>query len=273
MRKLGYKDSDFSIEAWWAEGRTDKLDALAADAVARKPDVILTASSAAVAAARKATSSIPIVFATASNPVEQGFVASLQRPGGNVTGVVLYADQMTQKVVEITRELFPSMTRLALVVHELDPVSRFEERAFDAAARRLRFEPVVVRMTRMEDFERVFHELATLKAEALVAPQLAFFLTHRKELVDRALKARLPLVAADLRYADIGALMGYGTAVEDNYRRAAVMVDKVLRGAKAGDLPVEQPERFRLVLNAKTARAIGVSLPPVLTIRADKVVY
>lgn len=272
MRKLGYKDSDFSIDASWAEGRTDRLGTLAAEAVARKPDVILTASSAAVAATRKATSSIPIVFATASNPVEQGFVATLQRPGGNVTGVILYADRMTQKVVEITREMFPAATRVALLIHEPDPVSRFEEKAFTPAARGLRFEPVVARMSGADDFDRVFRELAALKTEVLIVPQLAFFLTYRKEVVDRTLKARLPLIGADLRYADVGALMGYGTAVEDNYRRAAAMVDKILRGAKPGDLPVEQPERFRLVLNLKTAKAIGVSFPAVISMRADKVI-
>jgi putative tryptophan/tyrosine transport system substrate-binding protein len=273
LRRLGYREGrDFTIDVFWAEGKTERLPALAAELVAKKPEIILTASSAAVAAARKVTSSIPIVFATASNPVEQGFVATLQRPGGNVTGVILYADRMTQKVVEITREVFPSATRLALLIHDPDPVSKFELQAFNAAARTLRFDPVVVRVAGPEDFDRAFHDLAARKAEAVIMPQLAFFQNYRKEMITRSLKARLPLLGADLRYADAGALMGYGTAVEENYRRAASMVDKILRGAKVGELPVEQPERFRLVLNVRTAKAIGITFPAVMTMRADKVI-
>jgi putative tryptophan/tyrosine transport system substrate-binding protein len=273
LRRLGYReDTDFVLEVQWAEGRTDELPRLAAEIVASGPDVILTASSAGVAACKKATSTIPIVFATASNPVEQGFVASLQRPGGNITGVILYADRMTQKVVEMTREMLPSAKRLGLLLHEPDPVSRFELAAFDAAARNTRFEPAVVRMRNAGDFERAFDEVARLKVDALVIPQLAFFLSHRREVAQRAVKARLPLVGSDLRYVDAGAVLGYGTMVEENYRRAAVMVDKILRGAKPGEMPVEQPERYRLVLNMKTANAIALTFPKVTQMRADRII-
>jgi putative tryptophan/tyrosine transport system substrate-binding protein len=273
FHRLGYREGrDFTVEVSWADGQTERLPALAADLVAKKPEVIVTASSAAVAALRKATSSIPIVFATASNPVEQGFVTSLQRPGGNVTGVILYADRMTQKVMEIAREVFPAARRLGLLIHEPDPVSRFELKAFDGAARSLRFDPVIVRMASVQDFDRAFEELAAGKAEAVIMPQLAFFQNYRKEVVARALKARLPVLGADLRYVEAGALMGYGTVVEENYRRAAAMVDKILRGAKVSEIPVEQPERFRLVLNARTAKAIGVTFPAVMTMRADRVI-
>ena len=272
LRDLGYVEGrDISIDPRWAEGRTDLLASLAAEAVAQNPAVIVTATSAGVLACKNATASIPIVFATAFNPVEQGFVSTLQRPGGNITGVLLYST-MVQKVVEIAREALPAARRLAILIHEADPAHKFELAGFEPAARRFKFEPIVVRITRAEDLDRAFSELAERKADAVISPQLAIFQSNQKRVVALALKAKLPLLSAQDNMIERGGLLSYGTPREENYRRAAALVDKILRGAKPADLPVEQPDRFQLVVNRKTARAIGVTLSPVTILRADRII-
>jgi putative ABC transport system substrate-binding protein len=224
-----------------------------------------------VAACKSATASIPVVFATAANPVEQGFVRSLQRPGGNITGVLVYGD-LTQKLVEVAREAFPDAKRFALLVHDVDPVHRFALAGYVASTERLKLEPLIVRVARAEDFDRVFSELSVRKAEVLILPQQALLLSQHAPLIERALKARLPLVSGQIFMAEKGALLSYGVRIEENYERAAVIVDKILRGAKPGDMPVEQPERFQLVVNRRTAAAIGTAVSPVTMLRADRVV-
>jgi len=272
LKELGHVEGrDVSIEVRWGGDRTEALVALAAEVVASNPAVIVTATSAAVAACKKATSTIPIVFATAGDPVEQGFVASLGRPGGNVTGVVVHSS-LSAKITEIAREAFPKARRLAILVHDPDPFHRAHLDYFRQGAQRFKFEPVVVRVAGIEDLDRAFRELAERKAEALFIPNLAFFTSHRSQIIERALKARLPLLGNQNTIPESGGLLSYGTTIEENYRRAAALVDKILRGAKAGELAVEQPERFQLVVNMKTAKAIGVRLSPTTMLRADKVI-
>ena len=238
--------------------------------MASNPAVIVTATSESVAACKRATSLIPIVFAAAASVVEQGFVASLRRPGGNVTGVVLL--DLNGKIVEIIREALPAARRLAVLVNEKDRFHKFVLDSFEPAARRLIFEPVIVRVTRAEDFEGAFKEMTDRKADALYVPSLALFTFNRDRIIELALKARLPQFNVNPDIAVAGGLLGYGTSVEENYRRAATLVDRILRGAKPGDLPIEQPERFQLVVNRKTAKAIGVTLSPATMLRADKVI-
>jgi putative ABC transport system substrate-binding protein len=239
--------------------------------VAGKPDVIVTGTSVGVAAFKNATQSIPVVFATAFNPVEQGFVASLQRPGGNITGVLVYSD-LTQKTVEVVREAFPAARRLAILLPDSDPAHRFALRAFEASAPRFNFEPLIIRVSRVEDLGRAFGELVASQAEALLTPQLQFVVSYRTQIIAHALKARVPLISGHNFIAEGGGLMSYGTLTVENYERAAALVDKILRGAKPADVPVEQPERFVLIVNRKTAHAIGVTLPSVTLLRADKIV-
>jgi putative ABC transport system substrate-binding protein len=271
LQDLGYVEGkDISIDVHWAEGRFERLESLAAEAVALKPAVILTGSSAGVAACMKVTSTIPIVFATAANTVEQGFVSSLRRPGGNVTGVTLY--ELDEKLVEIVREALPAARRLAILVHDRDRFHKIVLDVFEASARRFKFEPVVVRIARADELDAAFNELAQLKVHALFVPNLGLLTSLRQQLVERTRKARLPLFGASPGVAEVGGLLGYGTASEENWRRAATLVDKILRGAKAGDLPVEQPERVQLVVNMKTAKAIGVTLSPITVLRADRVI-
>ncbi len=272
LRELGYVEGrDISIDPRWAEGRNELLASLAAEAVAQSPAVIVTATSAGVLACKNATASIPIVFATAGDPVEQGFVSTLQRPGGNVTGVLLYSS-IVPKIVEIAREALPAARRLAILIHEVDPAYKVQLEGFELAAQRFKFETLVIRITRAEDLDRGFGELAERKADVAIAPQLAFFISNQKRLIAFALKAKLPLLSAQKDLTEGGGLLSYGTPREENYRRAAALVDKILRGAKPGELPVEQPERFELVVNRKTARAIGVTLSPLTMLRADRII-
>jgi putative ABC transport system substrate-binding protein len=272
LRDLGYIEGrDISIDPRWAEDRLDLLESLAAEAVAQKPVVIVTATSAAVAVFKKTTSSIPIVFATAGSPVEQGFVSTLQRPGGNITGVLLYS-ALVQKIVEIAREALPAARRLAILTHETDPAQKHELAGFEPAALRFKFEPLVVRIVRAEDLERAFGELAERKADAAIVPQLAIFASNQKRLIALAQKAKLPVLGAQDNFAENGGLLNYATSREENFRRAAALVDKILRGANPGDLPIEQPERFYLIVNRKTAKAIGVELSRVTMFRADRII-
>jgi putative ABC transport system substrate-binding protein len=272
LKELGHVEArDIAMEVRWGNDRTEALAGLAAEVVATNPAVIVTASSAAVAAFKKATSKIPVVFATAGDPVEQGFVASLGRPGGNITGVIVHSG-LSAKIVEIAREALPGARRFAILVHDPDPVHKSHLERFSETGPRFKFEPVVVRVAGIEDLDRAFRELAERKAEALFIPNLAFVTSHRGQIVERALKARLPLLGNQNTIPESGGLLSYGTTIEENYRRAAALVDKILRGAKPGDLPVEQPERFELIVNMKTAKAIGVKLSPTTMLRANRVI-
>lgn len=272
LKNLGYIEGrDVSIEARWTDARFERLASLAAELVSLDPTVIVTATSAAVAALKKATASIPVVFASAIDPVEQGFVASLRRPGGNITRIILHSG-IHAKIVEITREAFSTARRLAMLVHDADPVHKLQLKYFEPSAQRFKFEPVIVRVARAEEFERAFTELVERKSDVLYVPTAAMLISSRKELAERALKARLPLVSNIFDMAERGGLLSYATLLEENYRRAAALVDKILRGAKPGELPVEQPERFELVVNLKTAKAIGVTLSPVTMLRANRVI-
>jgi putative ABC transport system substrate-binding protein len=203
--------------------------------------------------------------------VEQGFISSLKRPGGNITGVIVYSD-LTPKVTEVVREALPASRRLALLIHESDPAHRFVLNAFEHSARRFKFEPLIVRVARVDDYDRAFGELAELRTDAVVVPLLSLFTGSHKQLAKRALKARLPLISSQSFITENGGLLSYGTLTEENYRRAAALVDKILRGAKPAELPVEQPERFQLIVNRKTAKAIGVTLSPVTMLRADRII-
>ena len=272
LKKLGYVEGrDVSIETYWAEGRIERLASLAAKMVATNPAVIVTSSSVGVAACKNATSSIPIVFTTAAIPVEQGFVSSLRRPGGNITGVTLHLDVEAKKV-EIIREALPAATRLGLLVHEPDPMHKIMLQAVEPAAKRLNFDLVVVRIAGVADFERAFKTLAARKVEALSVPTLTFLVNNRKQIIERARGARLPLFASHYQLVEDGGVVFYGTRQEENYRRAAALVDKILRGAKPGDIAVEQPEKFELIVNLRAAKAIGVKLSPTTMLRATRII-
>ena len=272
LRERGYNEGrDVVLDVRWAENRPERFATLAAELLNRNPEVIVTATTAGVVACRKLTSTVPIVFATVFNPVEQGFVASLSRPGGNVTGVIVYPD-LTPKLIELAREAFPNKRRLALLVNDTDPAHKFVLSAFEANARRFKFEPQTMRVARVDDFDRTFAEMVERKTEVVIAPLLSLFTGNSKRLAQAAIAARLPLLSSQSFITEDGGLLSYGTLTEENYRRAAVLVDKILRGTKPADLPVDQPERFQLVINRRTAKAIGAEISSVTTLRADRVI-
>ena len=272
LKELGYEEGrNIQLEVRSGENRSERLAKLVADVVAENPDVIVTATSAAIRAFKSATSSIPVIFAATFDPVGQGFVSSLQRPGGNITGVIVYVD-LGGKLVELTRDAMPLARRLGTLIHEPDPSQKLFIDHFEPAARRFNFEPIVVRVTQVDELDRAFKELTERKAEVVIAESAAFLTTNRQQIIKRASAARLPLFSSTNLFAESGALLSYGTLTEENWRRAAALVDRILRGAKPADLAVEQPERFYLVVNRKAARAIGFSIPPVIMLRADRVI-
>lgn len=271
LRRLGYQEGrDVTFDVRWAENKAARFTSLAVELVKLEPAVILTGSSAGVIAAKKATSTIPIVFGTAASPVEQGFIASLRRPGGNVTGVMVHS--MEAKVVEIARDALPQARRLAVLVHKPDPFSKLSVNEFVSAAKRFKFEALVVEVARSEELGVAIDEVLRRRADALYTPSLAFVSAHREYLVERALEAKLPLLSSYEEFTATGGLLSYGSERKENYRRAAVLVDKILRGATPAELPIEQPEKFHLIVNLRTARAIGIIIPKAILARADRVI-
>jgi putative ABC transport system substrate-binding protein len=271
LRDLGWIEGrTVAIEYRWAEGRNERFAEIAAELVRLKVDVIVT-SGGAVAAAKQATSTIPIVFAVANDPVGSGMVGSLARPGGNVTGLSQQQIDLAGKRLELLREVVPGLRTLAIMANVGYPAAVLEMGEVQAAARTLGFEAAGVEIRRTEDIAPAVEALKG-RAEALyvVAEPLAG--TNRVRINTMALGARLPTMHGNREYVEAGGLMSYGPNFPDLFRRAADLVDKILRGAKPGDIPVEQPTRFDLVVNLISARAIGITVPPTLLARADEVI-
>jgi putative ABC transport system substrate-binding protein len=257
------------IERSGASGKSDQLGDLARALVAGKPALIVAATSGSVSASMAATTTIPIVFAAVGEPVQQGFVASLARPGGNVTGTT-FRHEVFGKLVELVRATLPAVRRIAAFELEGDPVSKRVSGRFQDAATALGVKLDIVRTQVGEDLARAFAELRSLKSEALVlSPQ---YPNQAKRIGELASSARLPTFGSFSVYAEQGVLMSYANDPILPWTRAAVLVDKILRGAKPADLPVEEPERFVMVVNQRTARAIGITVPQDVLLRADRVI-
>jgi putative ABC transport system substrate-binding protein len=271
LHELGWIEGrTVAIEYRWAEGRPERFAEIAAEFVRLKVAVIVT-SGTAVVAAKQATSVIPIVFAVATDPLGSGMVANLARPGGNVTGLSSQTSDLAGKRLEILRDAVPGVRRLAIMgnvgysatVQELDEVQ--------AAARTLGLEVAALRIRRAEDIAPAFETLKS-GADALYVCSDSFAAANRVRIVVLALSARLPTVYGTRDHVEAGGLMAYGANVRDLFRRAAEYVDKILRGAKPADLPVEQPTKFDLVINLVTAKALGIEIPPAVLARADEVI-
>jgi len=274
LRELGYVEGkNIVIEYRYAEGKPDRLPDLASELVRLKLDVIFTVGSTQPALALKnVTKTIPIVFAASSDPVGLGLVASLARPGGNITGLSNLNPELNGKRLELIKETFPRVSRIAFLWNpEAPDLSRlFKETQALALALGLELQSLEVRGP--EDFESAFKAAAESHAGALSVPSSAYFFSHRARIADLAVKSRLPAIYADRGYVEAGGLMSYGPSLVDLYRRAAVYVDKILKGAKPGDLPVQQATKFEFVINLKTAKQIGVTIPQSVLFRADKVI-
>jgi putative tryptophan/tyrosine transport system substrate-binding protein len=273
MRELGYVEGqNVSFEPRWAQGDDDRLPKLAAELVGLKVDLIVTGGTNTALAAKRATATIPIVTATGADPVGVGLVASLRHPGGNVTGMTSIASELAAKRLEFLRIVAPRASRIAILWDERNPGSRLAVDETEAAAKPagLTIQSVPVRSP--AGLEAAFATLVRGRAGALSIVSSATFFAHRKRLAELAMKHRLPTVVSAREYVEAGSLVFYGPDYPDLYRRAAVYVDKILRGAKPADLPIEQPTKFELVINLKTAKALGLTIPQSLLGRADEVI-
>jgi putative ABC transport system substrate-binding protein len=271
LRELGWIDGrTVAIEYRWAEGRTDRAAEIAAEFVRRKVDVIVTSGTALVVAAMQATSVIPIVF-VAGDPVSTGLVASLARPGGNVTGLSNQQTDLASKRLELLREFVPGLRRLAMLVNAGYPASALERGEVQAAARTLGLEAVTLEIRHGEDIAPAFEALKD-RVEALYVVSDPLVNTNRVRIGTLALAAQVPTLHGNRELVEAGGLMSYGPNFPDLFRHAADFVDKILRGAKPADLPVEQPTKFDLVINLTTAKALGLEIPPKLLALADEVI-
>jgi ABC-type uncharacterized transport system substrate-binding protein len=272
LRELGWIEGrTVAVEYRWAEGRSERFAEIAAEFVQRKVDVIVTASTAAVLAAKQATSVIPIVFAAAGDPVGIGLVASLARPGGNVTGLSLQQIETVGKRLELLREVVPGLGRLAVLANVGNPTVVLDMGEVQATARTLGLEVITLEIRRGEDIAPAFEALKG-RAEALYVVIDPLVGTHRIRINTLVLAARLPTMHTQREAVELGGLMSYGANFPDLFRRAADYADKILRGAKPADIPVEQPTKFDLVINLTTAKALGLTIPESFLLRADEVI-
>src|SRR5262245_32786076 len=272
LRELGWIDGrTVAIEYRWAEGRDVRAAEIAAEFVRRKVDVIVTSATAGVVAAKQATSVIPIVFAAAGDPVGTGLVASLARPGGNVTGLSIQHTAIAGSRLEPVREGIPSLRRLAMLVNVSNPLAVLDLGEVQAAARTLGLEVITLEIRRGEDIAPAFEALKG-RAEALYVVIDPLVNTHRIRINTLVLAAQLPTMHTLREGVEAGGLMSYGASLPDLFRRAADFVDKILGGAKPADLPVEQPTKFDLIINLTTAKALGLEIPASVLARADEVI-
>jgi putative tryptophan/tyrosine transport system substrate-binding protein len=274
LRELGYIEGKNIVIEWRApEGKPDRLPTLAAELVRLNVDVIVTGGSGATRPIKEATSTIPIVMAQDQDPVANGFVASLARPGGNITGLSRLAPELSGKQVDLLKEVVPRLSRLALLGRSTQPANAPTLREIELAAGALGLKLQYLDVLGPKDFETAFREASKGRADAalwLVGGNVAS--PHRKKIVELAIKNRLPAIYEQRAFVEAGGLMSYGVIFADLDRRAATYVDKILKGAKPADLPVEQPTKFEFIINLKAAKQIGLTIPPNVLARADKVI-
>ena len=270
LRAVGYiEGKNLVLEYRWAEGRPERLDELVADLVQQHVDVIVASSQAAALAAKRGTTTIPIVMVNATDPVEAALVSSLARPGGNVTGL---SQQLTPEIcakqLQLLKELLTKAVRVAVLRSSATTVAL---RDYEAAGRTLELQVQIVNIRDRDDLKRAFATMARERVDALVVPADPFLFTERLRVVEGAREHRLPAMCATREFVEAGALMSYSVRLSEQFRRAALFVDKILRGASPATLPVESPSQYELVINMKTAKALGLTIPPSLLLRADQV--
>lgn len=272
LRELSWTEGEnVAIVYRWTEGLKERLAEIAAEFARLKVDVIVTSASEGVIAAKQATSAIPIVFAATSDPVAAGLVESLAHPGGNVTGLSAQSTETAGKSVELLRELVPGLQRLAILSDPASPGNMAETASVQAAARTAGLEPQVLAVRNADEIASAFDGLKS-RADALYCVPGPFAGTNRVRIITLALAARLPAIYGSRNYVDAGGLISYGPDIGDLFRRAADYVDKILRGAKPADIPVEQPTKFYLFVNRTTAKALGLTIPQSILLRADEVI-
>ncbi len=273
LRELGYLEGkNILIEHRSAAGQFEKLPELAAELVRLRVDILVAEGAPAAHAAKNATSVIPIVIGNAADPVGTGLVTSLARPGGNITGLSDFNFAVVTKRLGLLKEVVPSATRVAVLLNPTNPTNPLQLKEIQAAAPGLGVTPLPLEAKGPDDIDRAFTAIRKDRAGALIVIGDPMFGTHRRQIAELAVKNRLPAIYGSSDNMDVGALMSYGTNFQELYRRAAVYVDKILKGTKPADLPVEQPTKFELVINLKAAKQIGLTIPQSVLYRADKVI-
>jgi len=273
LREHGYVEGKtIVIEYREAGGKPDRLPILASELVGLKVNGIVVVGSEATLAAKNATTVIPIIMAGASDPVGTGLVASLARPGGNITGSSSLSPEISGKRLELLKEVVPGLSRVAAVAYNANPAYKLQLKEVEAVAQALKLQLQVLEVREPNDFDGAFGAAKKGRAGAVNILTSAFLAAHRKELVESAEKSRLPVIYANTGFVEAGGLMSYEASVADNHRRAATYVAKILKGVKPADLPVEQPTKFEFVINLKAAKQIDLMIPPTVLARADKVI-
>jgi ABC-type uncharacterized transport system substrate-binding protein len=271
LRELGWVEGQtIAIDYRWAAGRVERLPALAEELVRLEVDVIVASATPVVKAAKHATSTIPIVMPAVADAVDAGLVQNLARPGENVTGLSFLDTELSAKRLELLKEALPQISRVAILRHVTSTTAAL--RAVESAGRALGVQLQQHEVRGPEDFDQAFHAMSEERAEALNVLASPILNAHRKRLIELAAQHQLPAVYQWREFAEEGGLMSYGASLPDMYRRAATYVDKILKGAKPAELPVEQPTKFELVINLKTAQVLGLTIPPLLLFQADEVI-
>ncbi len=273
LRQLGYTEGKtLTFEYRWSQGQADRLPALAADLVRLKVDVIVTVSTPATLAAKQATATIPIVMGIVGDPVGAGIVSSLARPGGNVTGVSTLGAELEPKRLELLKELLPNLSRVGVLWNPTNPYGVIAVQHAQRAAQTLGLSLDLVPVRAADDLDRAFSSLSRLRPAATLVIADQLLLSHRTGIADYMARSRLPTASTYREHVEAGGLLSYSTNYYEAFRRAATFIDKILKGAKPTDLPVEQPTKFELVINLKTAKALGLTIPQSLLFRADQII-
>jgi len=273
LRDLGYVEGrNITMEYRFAEGQDDRLPALVAELIRLQVDIIVTDGEAAIRAAQHATTTIPIVMAVSGDPVGIGHVASLARPGGNITGLSFMQPEVSGKRLELLQEAVPTLSHVAVLWNPDVPVSTLGFKETQTAAHALGLQLQSLEVRGPDEFDQAFAAMTSEHADALVVLSNPLFFEHRRQLAELAVKHRLPAIFLFREYVEAGGLMAYGANLNDMWRRAASYMDRILKGTKPADLPVEQPVKFELFINLKTAKALGVTIPPTLLFQADEVI-
>jgi len=273
VRELGWVEGEnLRVEYRFANGRAELLKPLAEELVRLKVEVIVTVGTQAAFAAKNATTSIPIVMYGAGDPVRSGLVASLARPGGNITGYSLLSPELEAKTLALIREVLPAAERVGVLLNSTNPMSAVRQRENEPIYRALGLKPITVAVASESELENAIAEMARQRAQTLVVTDDALFYLHRVRIMDAALRHALPTLGEDTDMLAAGAMLTYCISLSEQYRRYASYLDRILRGANPADLPIEQPTQFELGVNLRTAKALGVTIPPSLRLRADEVI-
>jgi putative ABC transport system substrate-binding protein len=273
LREFGYEEGqNLAIERKFAEGKVERLPELAAELVRLNVSVIVAGGQPPPVAAKHATATIPIVMTNFSDPVGVGLVTSLSRPGGNITGLAFLTVELVGKQLQLLRETIPKVSRFAFLTNPSNPGAALQRRDAEIAARSLGLQLQVLEAQRLDELARAFAAMTRERAGAVLLPGDSLFLYYRTQIAELAIKSHLPALFAPKEFAEAGGFMSYGANLADLYRRAATYVDRILKGAKPADLPVEQPTKFELAVNLKTAKTLGIKIPQSILVRADKVI-